>query len=80
MANEDRSKQTYVEQHSLPGTNQAGRGPAPSKKGDDEHRPAAEIGQANDQLEKHSLPGTNQAGRGPGASATDDHHHRPADD
>ena len=60
MANKDRSKQNYVEQHSLPGTNQAGRGPAPSKKGDDEHRPAAEIGQANDQLEKHSLPGTSK--------------------
>lgn len=79
MTNEDRNKQDQVE-HSLPGTNQAGKGPDSTRKGDDEqHRSGAEIGRDNRELEKHSLPGTNQAGKGAGSSGKDDHNHKPAD-
>jgi hypothetical protein len=79
MTNEDRNKQNQVQQHSLPGTNQAGKGPDSSKKGDHEHRPGAEIGSASDQLEKHSLPGTNQAGKGADSSRKNDRDNKPAD-
>lgn len=67
MGNEDRSgKQDHLEEHSLPGTNQAGRGPDSFE----ENGPRNRDGEApqQDQTEKHSLPGTNQAGQGPGSS------------
>ena len=60
-----------LEEHSLPGTNQAGKGPGSSDGNDQESRGGKAIDQ--DQLEDHSLPGTNQAGKGPGS------HEEPAD-
>ena len=58
-----RNKQNELEKHSLPGTNQAGKGPSGGP-ADHEHTDAR-TGQEKDYLEKHSLPGTNQAGKGP---------------
>jgi hypothetical protein len=64
MENENHDgKQDQLEEHSLPGTNQAGKGPATGEKNDQQNRPGGQG--ANDQLEEHSLPGTNQAGKGP---------------
>jgi hypothetical protein len=64
MENEDHGgKQDQLEEHSLPGTNQAGKGPGPSEKNDQENRPGGGGAQHQDQLEEHSLPGTNQAGK-----------------
>lgn len=64
------NKKDQLEQHSLPGTNQAGKGanrPEPSDK-----TTGPRGGSAQEQLDKHSLPGTNQAGRGPGSDQRDD--------
>ena len=62
MENEDHgAKQEQIEEHSLPGTNQAGKGPS-SCEDDQENRPGGGA-QHQDQLEEHSLPGTNQAGK-----------------
>ena len=64
MENENHGgPQDQLEQHSLPGTNQAGKGPSSGEKNDQENTPSE--GAAQDQLEEHSLPGTNQAGKGP---------------
>ena len=42
MENEDQSdKQQYLEEHSLPGTNQAGKGPDSREKNDHENGPGA---------------------------------------
>ena len=65
MENEDGSKKDQLEEHSLPGTNQAGKGPSPSEENNQENRPGSGGAQHQKQLEKHSLPGTNQAGKGP---------------
>ena len=60
MANTDRGgKQDQLEEHSLPGTNQAGKGPGSCETDDREQRSGG--GQHEDELEEHSLPGTNQA-------------------
>ena len=59
------SKQDQLNEHSLPGTNQAGTGPGSCEKNDQENRPGGGGAEHQDQLEKHSLPGTNQAGKGP---------------
>lgn len=61
--------QEHLEQHSLPGTNQAGKGPEscaqdesePGPPGFDDARTPRQ-----DQREAHSLPGTNQGGKDPG--------------
>jgi hypothetical protein len=61
-------KQDRLEEHSLPGTNQAGKGPGSSEENDQENQesgPGDTGSQHQDQLEEHSLPGTNQAGKGP---------------
>jgi hypothetical protein len=58
-------KQDQLEEHSLPGTHQAGKGPGTSDENDTESRPGGGETQNEDQLEGHSLPGTNQAGKGP---------------
>jgi hypothetical protein len=64
MGNVDHDKQEQLEKHSLPGTNQAGKGARPSeKRDDDEPEPGSKAEQDQDQLEAHSLPGTNQAGK-----------------
>jgi hypothetical protein len=64
IENEDHSgKQDQLEKHSLPGTNQTGKGPSSCEKNDQENRPGGEGAQHQDQLEKHSLPGTDQAGK-----------------
>ena len=64
MENEDHGgKQDQLEEHSLPGTNQAGKEPSSCEKNDQENRPGGEGAQHQDQLEEHSLPGTNQAGK-----------------
>jgi hypothetical protein len=67
MENDDHGgKQDQLEEHSLPGTNQAGKGPASSgEEHDQENRPVGRKAPHQDQLEEHSLPGTNQAGKGP---------------
>ena len=68
MENGDhRDKQDQLEKHSLPGTNQAGKGPGSYEKNDQENRPDGGGTQHQDQREEHSLPGTNQAGKGPGS-------------
>ena len=62
MKNEKRSKdEEQLLAHSLPGTNQAGKG------ADNEERAPRDEQKRNDdqeQLDAHSLPGTNQAGKG----------------
>ena len=62
MDNEKRSRnEEQLLAHSLPGTNQAGKG------ADDEERPHRDQRKRNDDqehLDAHSLPGTNQAGKG----------------
>jgi hypothetical protein len=65
MENEDGGKQDQLEEHSLPGTNQAGKGPDASEENDQENRPGRGGAPRQKQLEEHSLPGTNQAGKGP---------------
>jgi hypothetical protein len=60
-----RGKKNQLEAHSLPGTNQAGKGPGLREKHDQENGPGGAEPQRQEQLEKHSLPGTNQAGKGP---------------
>ena len=57
-------KQDQLDEHSLPGTNQAGKGPGSCEENDQENGPGRET-QHPDQLDEHSLPGTNQAERGP---------------
>jgi hypothetical protein len=65
MENEDQGgKQDQLEKPSLPGTNQAGKGPSSCEKNDQENKPRGVGAQHQDQLEEHSLPGTNQAGKG----------------
>jgi len=58
------------EKHSLPGTNQAGKGPESGETDCHENNPGGHGTQ--DQLEKHSLPGTNEAGKGPESCETND--------
>jgi hypothetical protein len=60
--NEKRSEnEEQLLAHSLPGTNQAGKGAD-----DDErvHRDHHKRNNDQEQLDAHSLPGTNQAGKG----------------
>jgi hypothetical protein len=57
-------RQAQLNEHSLPGTNQAGK--ELGREGNDqENRPRDGGAQHQDELEEHSLPGTNQAGKGP---------------
>ena len=66
MEDENRgSEQDQLNDHSLPGTNQAGKEAGSCEENDQENRPGGGRAQHQDQLEKHSLPGTNQAGKGP---------------
>jgi hypothetical protein len=66
MKNKDHGgKQDQLEEHSLPGTNQAGKGLSSCEENDQEDRPGGRGAQHKDQLEAHSLPGTDQAGKGP---------------
>ena len=72
MENEDHDgKHDQFEEHSLPGTNQAGKGPGSCERNDPENRPGG-VGAHQDQLEEHSLPGTNQAGKEPGSFEKND--------
>ncbi len=68
----DKAKLDQPLKHSLPGTNQAGKGPGSSAKNGHLHRPRDADAQPQDQLEEHSLPGTNQAGKGPGSTEKKD--------
>jgi len=71
MENEEAQiKKDQRENHSLPGTNQAGKGANSSEPHDETKRPHG--GLAHEQLDKHSLPGTNQAGKGPGSDEHDE--------
>jgi hypothetical protein len=64
MEGQDRgAKQDQLNEHSLPGTNQAGKEIGPGKEDGQDNRPGGEVAQDQDELEKHSLPGTNQAGK-----------------
>jgi hypothetical protein len=61
--------------HSLPGTNQAGKGADEGEQTDRENgKPGGAQKRSGDQeqLDAHSLPGTNQAGKGPGGARQDD--------
>ena len=61
MANQHRrDAQDPLEDHSLPGTNQTGKGPGDAEE-QKETRDATE--ELPEPLEEHSLPGTNQAGK-----------------
>ena len=65
MKNEDHGdKQDQLEEHSLPGTNQGGKGRSCEENNQDD-RPGGKGAHHQDQLEAHSLPGTDQAGKGP---------------
>ena len=71
MEDKDRGgKQDQLEDHSLPGTNQAGKGPDSCDETDQKSR-ADSASQYQTRLEKHSLPGTNQAGKGPASDQKD---------
>jgi hypothetical protein len=64
MADENpRRKGDQLEEHSLPGTNQAGKGAEDCQETSEQPRSRAEESGQQEQLEKHSLPGTNQAGK-----------------
>jgi len=64
MADEDHSSHPdQLEEHSLPGTNQAGKEADSSDECDLAVRPGRETSRQQEQLEEHSLPGTNQAGK-----------------
>ena len=66
MDHENRSaNEEQLEKHSLPGTNQAGKGPGSCESDETDDGPVGREGRQQDQLEEHSLPGTNQAGKGP---------------
>ena len=58
----DGGTEDQLEEHSLPGTNQAGK-EASSCEENDQENSAGGSAQHQGQLEKHSLPGTNQAGK-----------------
>lgn len=64
-------KQDQLEEHSLPGTNQAGKGPDAWEKGDHRNGQGGSTSQHQTHLEEHSLPGTNQAGKGPASDKED---------
>jgi hypothetical protein len=61
-------EQDQLEEHSLPGTKQAGRGPVLCEETDQENSSGRGGSQQQEQLEEHSLPGTNHAGKGSGSS------------
>jgi hypothetical protein len=63
MEDKNRGKQNQLEEHSLPGTNQAGKGPGSPEENDQNDGSDRGRAQDQDQLEEHSLPGTNQAGK-----------------
>ncbi len=58
--------QDQLEDHSRPGTNQAGKRPNSDEKTDDRKRVDGRRTPHQAHREEHSLPGTNQAGKGPG--------------
>jgi hypothetical protein len=65
MAHNDHGMDEHLEDHSLPGMNQAGEGPDAAE---EEGRPRGkETAPMPEKLEEHSLPGMNQAGEGPEA-------------
>ena len=66
MADKDHGgTQEPLQEHSLPGTNQAGKGSDSAEKTDDGAVPSGGRLQRTTQHEEHSLPGTNQAGKRP---------------
>ena len=66
MNDKDRSSnQGQLKEHSLPGTNQAGKGPDSCETSDPKTNSGSVSPQHETHLKKHSLPGTNQAGKGP---------------
>lgn len=69
---DDGATRNHLDQHSLPGTNQAGKGPSSAEQNDRETQPSEGEAQTSEQVEEHSLPGTNQAGKGPGSSHKED--------
>jgi hypothetical protein len=70
MENDDHGgNEDQLEKHSLPGTNQAGKGPSSPERNHESRRPPG--AQPQEQLDEHSLPGTNQAGTGPSPSEKD---------
>jgi len=81
MEDEDpRDGENPLDEHSLPGTNQAGKGPGSCDGNDQENRPRGGGATHQDQLEEHSLPGTNQAGKGPASCDSNDEQHADFDE
>jgi hypothetical protein len=70
--NREDNGENQREKHSLPGTNQAGKGPESGERDSHENNPGGRGEATKDQLEKHSLPGTNEAGKGPESCETSD--------
>ena len=62
MEREEHGGEEQLEEHSLPGTNQAGKEAASCEEKDDKKRSGSAT-EHQEQLEEHSLPGTNQAGK-----------------
>ncbi len=63
-------EQDQLKEHSLPGTNQAGKGANPGEKAGQLNGPREAPRPPHDQLQEHGLPGTNQAGKGPSPGDT----------
>jgi hypothetical protein len=61
-------KQEQLEKHSLPGTNQASKGPGSCEENKQANRRGESETERQERVKKHSLPGTNQAGRGPSST------------
>lgn len=59
-----RPRPDRVEQHSLPGTNQAGKGPGTCEEPGRPKNSSEEGVLRPNGLSRHSLPGTDQAGKG----------------
>lgn len=70
MKDDDQGGGDRLLEHSLPGTNQAGKGPSEGDTGHSVSREAPAPEQR--QRREHSLPGTNQAGKGPSEGDTGD--------
>jgi hypothetical protein len=67
------AREEQREEHSLPGTNQAGKeASSPCEEDEQEHAPGESALHHQDLLEEHSLPGTNQAGKEPAACEDDE--------
>lgn len=69
MENQDRRRtHDQLEEHSLPGTNQAGKGPGECGPGDQKKRPTEGEVHPQKPRTKHTITGTNHVGKGASSS------------